>query len=185
MTHEHEIAARAALADLRSHHERELVRIAAAIDALNGGPVVPMVRPPTPDVVAPPVVLPKPPVREQRPAAKSGERDRSAAAQKAAAVRVNCPDCGKECSQLGLGAHRRMAHHRAIERATAAAPTSRPSVMPVVNAPTGERVFACAECDSEFAIDQMAALSNHCLARHSRRPSIQERTPVAKQVSAA
>lgn len=48
--------------------------------------------------------------------------DRIASAQKAAKVRVTCPDCGQEFSNLGLGVHRSRAHRRTVTPVAAAAP---------------------------------------------------------------
>lgn len=183
---DHEIAARAALNDLLDHHRQQITRIEAAIAALNGD-VIPLVRPPAPDIIAPPVEMPKVPQREQRPAAKSSRSTEGV--RTIAAQRANCPDCGKEFSQLGIGPHRRAAHGRTVTP-TPAPPPSAPLrstadvLMPVLHAPTGKRVFVCEECDAEFDTSDIGALSNHCLHSHSRRPSIGERMPVTARGAA-
>lgn len=96
--------AREALGALLAYHRGHITRIEAALEALDG-PVVPLVRPPAPDIIAPPVEMPNVPQREQRPAAKVDGRAEANRAMPE--KRVTCDNCGREFSGLGLGPHRR------------------------------------------------------------------------------
>lgn len=63
--------------------------------------------PPAPPVESEARTAPKP------GAAPAGGDGRAAANRERAAVRVSCPDCGKDCSLSGLGVHRARAHKTA------------------------------------------------------------------------
>lgn len=171
---EHEIAARAALSDLLEHHRTQITRIEAAVAALNGDtPVVPLVRPPAPDIIAPPVQMPKLPQREQRPAATE-PRNRSDAARATAKRRANCPDCGKECSLSGLGTHRRMAHGRTFKPLTTADIASASA--------SAQEIFKCVTCSAVF--NEKSKLANHTITTHGRGPMGNELVAISDEVAA-
>lgn len=180
---EHLIAARAALAELIADHQAHIDRAQAALDALNGD-VVPMVRPaPTPDVIDAPVVLPKQPQREQRPAARSkGEAIRAAAA-----VRVKCPDCDLEFSQLGITTHRQHKHGLDVPKTTTRRENGKVVRVPVVEdepstaelmlAGATAVVYRCTSCGDYF--DERRGLSSHTIGAHRRGPLAVENEGVA------
>lgn len=179
---EHLIAARAALAELIADHQAHIDRARAALAALDGD-AVPMVRPaPTPDVIDAPVVLPKPPQREQRPAAT-----RSEAMLAAAAVRVTCPECGGEFSQLGITTHRQKKHGLDVPETTTQrvgdkvvrVPIDEVESSPAELALAGATavVYRCTSCGDEFG--ERRGLSAHTIGAHRRGPLPVENAGVA------
>lgn len=189
-------AARAALAELVAYHQSAIKRAEAALAALAPDePPIDTVRP----VEAKPTVPIVAPKAATQPAKREGTKyDRSevAAVARAAheaggsmadAIATHFNITRNNADQLIL-ITRKEGHDipRVRPLATAAEPPApRPSIMPEVNAPTGARVFACDECDAEFPTSNIEALSMHTLHKHSRRPSVQERSPVAARAGAA
>jgi len=132
MTIDHPTIAAEALRDALDDIDREIdslgakrEMLAAALDML-----APLVRPPNPAVPAEPVVLPKVPTPAAVPLRAVATPSPKAAAQQArAAQRATCPECGKDCSLSGLGAHRRFAHE--VRGGAAPAPKGTPKDQPL------------------------------------------------------
>lgn len=169
---EHFIGARAELADWIRRAEARLSEVRAIHDALcaldgDAVPPTPMVRPPAPDIAPPPVEMPKVPTREQRPAAAKVD-NRGIAMRKAAAEMVDCPDCDRQLSKLGLGPHRRAAHGLVSTPPPAAAPRFVEQVAARAAVPEVSGTFACVTCDAQFTDKRL--LADHTIKQHGRGP---------------
>lgn len=104
---------------------------------------------------------------------------KTAAARARAAERATCPDCGKEMSRMGLGAHRAKSHGYRVG-APAPAPKTPAAAAPLaaVKPASGPKVLACSECDFTADVDDVKKLSAHAITTHKRPPLPAERTPV-------
>lgn len=188
---EHEIAARAALADALIHHERQIARITAALEALNGGPVVPLVRPPAPDIIAPPVEMPKVPEREQRPAARKVLKhdddaivacaraafERGESMGKAVAATFNMAVATADTKLSDLRRRR-----DDVPRHTPGRPRSQSTHEAVVERAATQDVFKCVTCAAVFT--ERPKLANHTIISHGRGPTSIENTPLDNEVAA-